>query len=116
MTDRYFTHSLKDLLHMLMYYYTFSTFSAFGIVHMYNFLFSLFTDSCYYYFLLFCQAPAAAVQGSRTFHFSIYGKKKNAKVSDDVSFLCSFMQININVLGIIIVYMLAVWVFSLAVS
>ncbi|XP_076592927.1 succinate dehydrogenase [ubiquinone] flavoprotein subunit, mitochondrial [Chaetodon auriga] len=29
--------------------------------------------------------PAAAVQGSRNFHFSIYGKKKNAKVSDDIS-------------------------------
>uniref|UniRef100_A0A7N8YDU0 Succinate dehydrogenase [ubiquinone] flavoprotein subunit, mitochondrial n=1 Tax=Mastacembelus armatus TaxID=205130 RepID=A0A7N8YDU0_9TELE len=29
--------------------------------------------------------PAAAVQGSRNFHFSIYGKKKNAKVSEDIS-------------------------------
>uniref|UniRef100_A0A4W6EDD2 Succinate dehydrogenase [ubiquinone] flavoprotein subunit, mitochondrial n=1 Tax=Lates calcarifer TaxID=8187 RepID=A0A4W6EDD2_LATCA len=29
--------------------------------------------------------PAASVQGSRNFHFSIYGKKKNAKVSDDIS-------------------------------
>uniref|UniRef100_A0A3Q1CVZ1 Succinate dehydrogenase [ubiquinone] flavoprotein subunit, mitochondrial n=1 Tax=Amphiprion ocellaris TaxID=80972 RepID=A0A3Q1CVZ1_AMPOC len=29
--------------------------------------------------------PAAAVQGSRNFHFSIYGKGKDAKVSDDVS-------------------------------
>ncbi|XP_070822019.1 succinate dehydrogenase [ubiquinone] flavoprotein subunit, mitochondrial [Chaetodon trifascialis] len=29
--------------------------------------------------------PAAAVQGSRNFHFSIYGKKKNAKLSDDIS-------------------------------
>ncbi|XP_030605646.1 succinate dehydrogenase [ubiquinone] flavoprotein subunit, mitochondrial [Archocentrus centrarchus] len=29
--------------------------------------------------------PAAAVQGSRNFHFSIYGKKKNAKVSDNIS-------------------------------
>ncbi|XP_072250858.1 succinate dehydrogenase [ubiquinone] flavoprotein subunit, mitochondrial [Leuresthes tenuis] len=28
---------------------------------------------------------AAAVQGSRNFHFSIYGKKNNAKVSDDIS-------------------------------
>uniref|UniRef100_A0A3Q1JV82 Succinate dehydrogenase [ubiquinone] flavoprotein subunit, mitochondrial n=1 Tax=Anabas testudineus TaxID=64144 RepID=A0A3Q1JV82_ANATE len=35
----------------------------------------------------FCQvsAAAAAVPGSRNFHFSIYGKKKNAKVSDDIS-------------------------------
>lgn len=32
-----------------------------------------------------CQVPATAVQGSRNFHFSIYGKKKSAKVSDDVS-------------------------------
>uniref|UniRef100_A0A665TMW0 succinate dehydrogenase n=1 Tax=Echeneis naucrates TaxID=173247 RepID=A0A665TMW0_ECHNA len=29
--------------------------------------------------------PAAAIQGSRNFHFSIYGKKNNAKVSDDIS-------------------------------
>ncbi|XP_033983368.1 succinate dehydrogenase [ubiquinone] flavoprotein subunit, mitochondrial [Trematomus bernacchii] len=29
--------------------------------------------------------PAAAVQGSRDFHFSIYGKKTSAKVSDDIS-------------------------------
>uniref|UniRef100_A0A3P9IUD8 Succinate dehydrogenase [ubiquinone] flavoprotein subunit, mitochondrial n=1 Tax=Oryzias latipes TaxID=8090 RepID=A0A3P9IUD8_ORYLA len=29
--------------------------------------------------------PAAAVQNSRNFHFSIYGKKNNAKVSDDIS-------------------------------
>uniref|UniRef100_A0A672ZZM5 succinate dehydrogenase n=1 Tax=Sphaeramia orbicularis TaxID=375764 RepID=A0A672ZZM5_9TELE len=29
--------------------------------------------------------PAAAVQASRSFHFSIYGKKKSAKVSDDIS-------------------------------
>ncbi|XP_034729056.1 succinate dehydrogenase [ubiquinone] flavoprotein subunit, mitochondrial [Etheostoma cragini] len=28
--------------------------------------------------------PAAAVQGSRNFHFSVYGKK-NAKISDDIS-------------------------------
>uniref|UniRef100_A0AAQ5YFU8 Succinate dehydrogenase [ubiquinone] flavoprotein subunit, mitochondrial n=1 Tax=Amphiprion ocellaris TaxID=80972 RepID=A0AAQ5YFU8_AMPOC len=32
-----------------------------------------------------CQVPAAAVQGSRNFHFSIYGKGKDAKVSDDIS-------------------------------
>lgn len=32
-----------------------------------------------------CQVPAAAVQGCRNFHFSIYGKKNNAKVSDNVS-------------------------------
>lgn len=31
------------------------------------------------------QVPAAAVQGSRNFHFSVYGKKSNAKVADDVS-------------------------------
>uniref|UniRef100_A0A8C7ZD60 Succinate dehydrogenase [ubiquinone] flavoprotein subunit, mitochondrial n=1 Tax=Oryzias sinensis TaxID=183150 RepID=A0A8C7ZD60_9TELE len=35
--------------------------------------------------LLSCQVPAAAVQNSRNFHFSIYGKKNNAKVSDDIS-------------------------------
>lgn len=35
---------------------------------------------------LVCQVPAAAAQGSRNFHFSIYGKKNNAKVSDDVSY------------------------------
>ncbi|KAM9851739.1 succinate dehydrogenase [ubiquinone] flavoprotein subunit, mitochondrial [Aulostomus maculatus] len=29
--------------------------------------------------------PAASVQGARNFHFSIYGNKKNAKVSDDIS-------------------------------
>ncbi|XP_010740614.1 succinate dehydrogenase [ubiquinone] flavoprotein subunit, mitochondrial [Larimichthys crocea] len=29
--------------------------------------------------------PAVAVQGSRNFHFSIYGKKKNAQVSNDIS-------------------------------
>uniref|UniRef100_A0A8C4DET8 succinate dehydrogenase n=1 Tax=Dicentrarchus labrax TaxID=13489 RepID=A0A8C4DET8_DICLA len=29
--------------------------------------------------------PAAAVHGSRNFHFSIYGKKKNAQVSNDIS-------------------------------
>uniref|UniRef100_H3DP28 Succinate dehydrogenase [ubiquinone] flavoprotein subunit, mitochondrial n=1 Tax=Tetraodon nigroviridis TaxID=99883 RepID=H3DP28_TETNG len=29
--------------------------------------------------------PAATVQGSRNFHFSIYGKKNNAKVSKDIS-------------------------------
>lgn len=29
--------------------------------------------------------PAVAVQGSRDFHFSIYGKKNNAKVSSDIS-------------------------------
>lgn len=37
---------------------------------------------------LHCQVPAAAAaQGYRNFHFSIYGKKNNAKVSDDVSHL-----------------------------
>lgn len=35
----------------------------------------------------FWQVPAATVQGSRNFHFSIYGKKNNAKVSEDVSYI-----------------------------
>uniref|UniRef100_A0A665T389 Succinate dehydrogenase [ubiquinone] flavoprotein subunit, mitochondrial n=1 Tax=Echeneis naucrates TaxID=173247 RepID=A0A665T389_ECHNA len=35
--------------------------------------------------LLSKRVPAAAIQGSRNFHFSIYGKKNNAKVSDDIS-------------------------------
>lgn len=39
------------------------------------------------YFFVSYQVPAAAVQASRNFHFSIYGKKKNAKVSDEVSYV-----------------------------
>uniref|UniRef100_A0A8C9X965 Succinate dehydrogenase [ubiquinone] flavoprotein subunit, mitochondrial n=1 Tax=Sander lucioperca TaxID=283035 RepID=A0A8C9X965_SANLU len=44
----------------------------------------LFEFSTYTNCFLFCQVPAAAVQGSRNFHFSIYGKK-SAKISDDIS-------------------------------
>ncbi|TNN65257.1 Succinate dehydrogenase [ubiquinone] flavoprotein subunit, mitochondrial [Liparis tanakae] len=40
-----------------------------------------FNISCFPLF----QVPAAAVQGSRQFHFSIYGKKSSAKVADDIS-------------------------------
>lgn len=47
--------------------------------------FSALIKKCF----LFCQVPAAAAQGSRNFHFSIYGKKNNAKVSDDVSYFWS---------------------------
>lgn len=35
----------------------------------------------------FWQVPVATVQSSRNFHFSVYGKKNNAKVSEDVSFI-----------------------------
>lgn len=48
-------------------------------------------------FFFSCQVPAAAVQGSKNFHFSIYGKKNNAKVSDDVSYIrFSLMYISIK--------------------
>lgn len=37
----------------------------------------------------FWQVPAVTVQGSRNFHFSIYGKKNHTKVSEDVSYIHS---------------------------
>ena len=40
---------------------------------------------CFCLFPFQVPAAAAAVQGSKNFHFSIYGKKNNAKVSDNVS-------------------------------